>query len=24
LLLCGIWFCPDNPTQHFLFGGTPG
>jgi disulfide bond formation protein DsbB len=24
LLLCGIWFCPDNPTQYLLFGGTPG
>ncbi len=23
LLLCGLWFCPDNPTQYLLFGGTP-
>jgi disulfide bond formation protein DsbB len=24
LLICGIGFCPDNPTEYLLFGGTPG
>jgi disulfide bond formation protein DsbB len=23
LLICGMGFCPDNPTQYLLFDGTP-
>jgi disulfide bond formation protein DsbB len=23
LLICGLGFCPDNPTQYLLFSGTP-
>lgn len=23
LLICGMGFCPDNPTQYLLFEGTP-
>jgi disulfide bond formation protein DsbB len=23
LLICGIGFCPENPTQYLLFNGTP-
>lgn len=23
LLICGVGFCPDNPTQYLLFGGSP-
>ncbi|HSD91877.1 MAG TPA: disulfide bond formation protein B [Methyloceanibacter sp.] len=23
LLICGLGFCPDNPTQYLLFGGAP-
>jgi len=23
LLLCGMGFCPDNPTEYLLFGATP-
>jgi disulfide bond formation protein DsbB len=23
LLICGMGFCPDNPTEYLLFGGTP-
>jgi disulfide bond formation protein DsbB len=23
LLLCGMGFCPDNPTEYLLFNGTP-
>jgi hypothetical protein len=23
LLICGMGFCPDNPTQYLLFNGTP-
>ena len=23
LLVCGMGFCPDNPTEYFLFSGTP-
>lgn len=22
LLICGLGFCPDNPTQYLLFGGA--
>jgi hypothetical protein len=23
LLICGVGFCPDNPTHYLLFDGTP-
>jgi disulfide bond formation protein DsbB len=23
LLICGLGFCPENPTQYLLFNGTP-
>ena len=23
LLICGLGFCPDNPTHYLLFGGAP-
>jgi disulfide bond formation protein DsbB len=23
LLICGVGFCPDNPTQYLLFNGAP-